>query len=253
MIGAVVKRKSATQWAVVLAGGSGTRLAGLYKHCAKPFIPVAGKPFIEWVLSRLADLGVTHVAVALGHRWDTAEYYLKHRAADGLTIRTVCETKPLGTAGALLNAMTVVPEEVDTLVVANGDALIYGNLNSARSRMLEEPALDGVLCSVRLADAAAYRTLTVDHDGLLRSIRRKQPGGGLVNGGLYVMRRSAIAQIRKLGATALEREALPKLIAQGSRWAVHVAAGPLLHIDTREQLAASEAELWRRQRMKKTA
>ena len=62
MILANTNRKLPTTWAVVLAGGRGTRMGGLYKHCPKPFIPVAGRPFIEWVLQQLDNLGVTHVA-----------------------------------------------------------------------------------------------------------------------------------------------------------------------------------------------
>jgi NDP-sugar pyrophosphorylase family protein len=253
MVGTVSKTKTSAAWAVVLAGGSGSRLGGLYRHCAKPFIPVAGMPFIEWVLARLDELGATHIVVALGHRWDTAEYYLTRRVADGLTIRTVRETKPLGTAGALVNAFSQVPVDVEQIVVANGDALIYGNLKSMYARMAEEPALDGVIGCARLDDASGYRTLHIDHDGHVRSIRRKQPGPGLVHGGLYVMRRSAVLRIRQLGVAALEREALPKLLAAGSRWAVHVASGPLLNIDTREQLEAAEAELLRKPRAKKAS
>lgn len=247
------KKKSSPLWAVVLAGGAGTRMQGLYKHCPKPFIPVAGRPFIEWVFDRLATLEVTDVAAALGHRSDTAEYYLAKRRPIGPRIHTIRESKPLGTAGALLHAAETIPSELQTLVVANGDAVAFGDLLGAKQRLESEPKLDGILCAVSVANAAPFRTLRIDDAGILREFRKKQPGPGLVHGGLYLMRRSMLEAIRKLNVTALEREALPKLLAAGLTWGVHLAAGPLLNIDTPEQLTAAEGELLRRTMLRRAS
>lgn len=246
MIGTDRKKKSSTTWAVVLAGGAGTRLQGLYKHCPKPFIPVAGKPFIEWVFARLATLEVTNIAVAIGHRSDTAEYYLSRRVPAWPPVKIVRESRPLGTAGALLRAADELPADMQTFVVANGDAIVFGDLLGAKRRLEAEPELDGVLCAAHAPDASSFRTLRIDDAGMLREFRKKQPGPGLVNGGLYVMRRRVLAQLGALDATALEREALPKLLAAGGRWGVHLATGPLLNIDTPEQLQAAETELMSR-------
>lgn len=253
MIGTDRKKKSSTTWAVVLAGGAGTRLQGLYKHCPKPFIPVAGKPFIEWVFARLATLEVTNVAVAIGHRSDTAEYYLTKRGPTWPPVKIVRETKPLGTAGALLYAADTLPADIQTLVVANGDAVVFGDLLGAKRRLEAEPELDGVLCAAHAPDAAKFRTLRIDDAGLLREFRKKQPGPGLVNGGVYVMRRRVLSKINELNVAALEREALPKLLATGGRWGVHLATGPLLNIDTPEQLHAAEAELMSRMAIRRAS
>lgn len=246
MMGTDRKKKSLSTWAVVLAGGAGTRLQGLYKHCPKPFIPVAGKPFIEWVFQRLATLEVTNVAVAIGHRSDTAEYYLSKRGPAWPPVKIVRESRPLGTAGALLRAADELPADMQTFVVANGDAIVFGDLLGAKRRLEAEPELDGVLCAAHTRDASPFRTLHIDDAGMLRELRKKQAGPGLVNGGLYIMRRRVLAQLGALDVTALEREALPKLLAAGGRWGVHLATGPLLNIDTPEQLHAAEAELMSR-------
>ena len=54
--------------AVVLAGGFGTRVAHLLAGIPKPMVPVAGKPFLEWVVRCLARQGIRKAILSTGHR-----------------------------------------------------------------------------------------------------------------------------------------------------------------------------------------
>ena len=54
--------------AVVLAGGEGTRLRPLTNNLPKPVLPVANRPFLEYMLDHLRMAGVTRVIMALGYR-----------------------------------------------------------------------------------------------------------------------------------------------------------------------------------------
>ncbi|MBN8799731.1 MAG: NTP transferase domain-containing protein, partial [Stenotrophomonas nitritireducens] len=53
--------------AVVLAGGLGTRLRSVVSDVPKPLAPVAGRPFLAWLLDRLAGQGVRRVVLATGY------------------------------------------------------------------------------------------------------------------------------------------------------------------------------------------
>lgn len=237
-------------WAIVLAGGAGTRLGRAFRHCPKPFIPVAGKAFIERVVQRLATLGVTDVVVSLGYGAATAEYYLAHRHATGPSLHAVREPRPLGTAGGLVHAAERLPDDASIVVVANGDSIVFGDL-AASQRRLDDSTIDGVLCAVDVADAGDFGTLQTAGDDILRDFREKRPGRGLVNAGVYLLRRSTIDRLRQLGVASLEREAFPRLVADGARFAVHTVGGPLLDIGTPQRLADAEnyllhETLWRR-------
>lgn len=56
--------------ALVLAGGSGTRLRPLTHTSAKQLVPVANKPILFYVLEGIADAGVTDVGVIVGETAD---------------------------------------------------------------------------------------------------------------------------------------------------------------------------------------
>src|SRR3954471_2424918 len=86
--------------ALVLAGGEGTRLRPLTLTTPKPVMPLAGRPFLSFMLSWLARQGIDEALISLGYRADDVERVLgdDHR---GMRLRYVVEDEPLGTAGPL--------------------------------------------------------------------------------------------------------------------------------------------------------
>ena len=89
-----------TDEAVILAGGLGTRLRSVVGDLPKPLAPVAGRPFLAWLLDALADQGLRHVVLATGYRGEHVE------AAIGTAWRRAAlaysrERGPLGTGGSL--------------------------------------------------------------------------------------------------------------------------------------------------------
>ncbi len=61
--------------AVILAGGYGTRVQHLLPDVPKPMAPVAGKPFLEWIISYLKVQGITKVVISTGYRGELIEEY----------------------------------------------------------------------------------------------------------------------------------------------------------------------------------
>ena len=59
--------------AMILAAGLGTRMGALSRVCAKPALPVLGRPVVAWLLEWLARQGVTETAINLHHRPETIE------------------------------------------------------------------------------------------------------------------------------------------------------------------------------------
>ena len=62
--------------AFVLAGGAGTRLSPLTSYVPKGMIPIAGKPFIDYVITYLAGHGIRNIIMLLSD--EDSEVYRNH-------------------------------------------------------------------------------------------------------------------------------------------------------------------------------
>lgn len=183
------------QQAVFLIGGLGTRLGGLAEKMPKPLLPAGGKPFLEYLLAEAARRGFREVLLLAGHRSDAVFDYLERsRIAATLKISVeVCvEPHPLGTAGALVNARNRLADE---FLLINGDTWFDFNWRDlfAFGRDLE--------CSAAAALRSApggkrYETAVLDGQ-MIREIQMRDNAGdgGLIFGGVYYLRRDALANI----------------------------------------------------------
>src|ERR1035438_6482012 len=79
--------------AVVLAGGFGTRVAHLLPGVPKPMVPVAGKPFLEWVVRFLARQGIPKAILSTGHLADVVEEYFRTQPVRGAVTHCIAETR----------------------------------------------------------------------------------------------------------------------------------------------------------------
>ena len=86
--------------AIVLAGGLGTRLRTVVPDWPKPMAPVAGKPFLTYLLDYWIGQGIDHFVLSVGYRHEAIIDYFGD-SYHGVLIDYVIETEPLGTGGAL--------------------------------------------------------------------------------------------------------------------------------------------------------
>src|SRR5436309_4582196 len=84
--------------ALVLAGGEGTRLRPLTHTVPKPVMPLAGRPFLSFMLDWLGRHGVEDVVLSCGFGSDAVRRVLGD-IYQGMRLRYVIEDEPLGTAG----------------------------------------------------------------------------------------------------------------------------------------------------------
>jgi len=220
--------------AVLLAGGRGTRLRGVLPGVPKPFIPCAGRPFIEWVIAWFGDQGVRYFVVTLGHLADVAEAALTARPDDGARVTVVREPEPLGTGGALRFALPHT-EGASLVACTNADSLVLADLAPAW-RALLRPEIDGVMVGLEVEDASRFGTLATDADGYLTAFREKVPGRGVINAGVYIFKRAALTGLPARSPLSMEHDVFPGLLAEGRRVWVHCVSAPFLDIGTPESL-----------------
>ena len=140
----------------------------------KAMIPI-GRPFLDYVLSALADAGFTDVCLVIGpEHARVRDYYEREAKPKRLRIHFAIQEKPLGTANAVIAAEDFAG--ADTFVVINSDN--YYPLEALTAlHSLNEPAIVGFERSAltRLGNVPAERTsrfgaLDVDEEGFLRRI-----------------------------------------------------------------------------------
>ena len=114
--------------AIILAGGLGTRLRDAIPDLPKCMAPVAGRPFLFYVINYLRSQGVERFIFSLGYKHEIIEEYL-HAQFATLTYQCVIENDPLGTGGAIQLALSKATEK--NIAIANGDTLFKVNLPEA--------------------------------------------------------------------------------------------------------------------------
>jgi len=203
-------------------------------------VPVAGKPFLEWVVRCLARQGIRNVILSTGHLAEVVESHFRTQPVAGVVTRCIAETRPLGTAGGFLNAARLSGETPEAWLVVNGDSLVFANLPQAAAE-LGNPAVAGVLVGCAVADASRYGTLAIGPAADLCGFTEKRPGQGVINAGIYLLRDALLPQFPDRLPLSFEQQVFPRLVAQGFLLKVCAVEAPFLDIGTPESLRQAES------------
>ena len=212
--------------AVILAGGRGTRLRGAVPHLPKAMAPVGGKPFLEILLTLLADKGFRRIVLALGYMAGTIVSAFGHRFR-GMELCHEIEASPLGTGGAACRALRRC--HGDHAFVLNGDTYLDFDLDRLEGLWTREREPIIVACEV--ADTARYGRIDA-RDGVVRGFREKGVREkGLVSAGCYVFPTDLLEHRAGAGAFSLEADYLADAVTR-RRFRVFVSGGRFVDIGT---------------------
>ena len=177
--------------AIVLAGGFGTRLAHVVPDVCKPMAPVAGRPFLRFIMDQLVAAGVERAVVADGYRREQIEGFFG-AGYRGMDVVYSPEETPLLTGGAVKQAL--IRCEGGWVFVMNGDTWL--DVDFAAMEAAAEDAPEGVKVVVavkRMRGFERYGTVDVDAEGTITAFHEKRPcADGLINAGVYLVRRDAL-------------------------------------------------------------
>ncbi|MCS6805664.1 MAG: nucleotidyltransferase family protein [Blastocatellia bacterium] len=224
---------------LVLCGGLGTRLRAVIGERPKALAPIAGHPFLHYLLRYLQRQHVRDVVLCTGFGAAEIEAYCQDGRAWQLEIRYSCEDRPLGTAGAIKQAESYVRS--NPLCVLNGDSLVQADLSTLVQFHRAKQARM-TLCLVEVPSRARFGSVTLAADGTIISFGEKRhQQAGLINAGLYVMDQAVLQMIPPGSPLSLERDVLPRMI--GQRLYGLVAADPFIDIGTPETYTLAQSLL----------
>ncbi len=108
-------------FAVIQAGGAGTRLKTISGDLPKGMVEIGGKPILEWQLLNLKKSGITEIVILISKNGDSIIGHFGSGARLGLNIKYVVEESPLGTAGGLYYVKNMIR---DDFVLCFGDLML---------------------------------------------------------------------------------------------------------------------------------
>ena len=201
--------------ALVLAGGEGTRLRPLTLTVPKPVMPLAGRPFLAFMLEWLGRNGVHEALLSCGFLADRVERVLGSEH-EGVALRYVIEREPLGTAGPVRLAYDEGLLERRFLVL-NGDVLTDIDLTAQIARH-ERTGADATLALVAVEDPSGYGVVPTASGGAVEAFLEKSdlPPTDRINAGAYVLERDEVVPRIAAGrAVSFEREVFPEMVGEG--------------------------------------
>jgi D-glycero-alpha-D-manno-heptose 1-phosphate guanylyltransferase len=169
--------------AIVLAGGLGTRLRAAVPDLPKPLAPIAGRPFLTILLDRLVQQGCTRIILSIGYLSEKIVDVIGSRHG-GAGVDYVIENEPLGTGGALREALKSVRNKA--ALALNGDT--FAEIDIAALMHLQQTSGKPFAMSlVSVPDTSRFGRVIVEN-GLVTGFREKGTGGyGNINAGVYVL------------------------------------------------------------------
>jgi len=219
--------------ALVLAGGEGTRLRPLTYTTPKPVMPLAGRPFLSYMLDWAHSHGTDEVILSCGFMSDAVKHVLGD-IYDGMRLRYVVEEEPLGTAGPVRLAHDEGLLE-ERLFVLNGDVLTDIDL-TAELQQHEQTGARATLALYPVEDTSSYGVVPTAEDGQVEAFIEKGDGEvptNRINAGAYVIGRDVVERIPAGRAVSFEREVFPSLVGEGLYG--YDAAGYWIDIGTPER------------------
>lgn len=183
--------------AVIMAGGSGTRLRPLTCDIPKPMVPILNRPVMEHIINLLKREGIEEIAVTTYYLPRAIKEYFGNGEKWGVNLHYYHEESPLGTAGSVQNAADFLDE---TFVVISGDAVTDFNLNQAIS-FHQEMRAEATLVLTRVAFPLEYGVVITDENYKITSFLEKpawsQVFSDTINTGIYILEPSIFNYYKK--------------------------------------------------------
>ena len=196
---------------IILAGGLGTRLREAVPGLPKCMAPVAGRPFMYYVINYLLEQKVQHFIFSLGYMHDVIQEYINDEFPL-LDLQYSIEDEPLGTGGAI--KLACKKTSTDNILMLNGDTMYKIHVNKLLTFHTEYDAA----CTIALKpmhDFDRYGVVEINQQNYIQSFKEKQfYRSGLINGGAYALNMASFLSLSLPEKFSFEKDYLEKFHSQ---------------------------------------
>ncbi len=210
--------------AVLMAGGSGTRLRPLTCDLPKPMVPMLNRPIAEHIINLLKRHHITEIIATLYYLPDVMRDYFQDGSDFGVQMTyAVEEEQPLGTAGCVKNIQQWLD---DTFVTISGDAITDFDLQAAIAFHREKKS-KATLILTRVPNPVEFGVVITDKDGKIKRFLEKPSLSEIfsdtVNTGTYILEPEVLDYLPENEESDFSKDLFPLLLEKGEPMYGYVA------------------------------
>ncbi|MBE9054117.1 mannose-1-phosphate guanyltransferase [Nostocales cyanobacterium LEGE 11386] len=212
--------------AVLMAGGSGTRLRPLTCDLPKPMVPILNRPIAEHIINLLKRHQITEVIATLHYLPDVLRDYFQDGSDFGVQMTyAVEEDQPLGTAGCVKNIAELLDE---TFLVISGDSITDFNLKAA-IEFHKQKQSKATLVLTRVPNPVEFGVVITDEQGNINRFLEKPSTSEIfsdtVNTGIYILEPEVLEYLPFNTESDFSKDLFPLLLAKGEPMYGYIAQG----------------------------
>ncbi|NQT46476.1 MAG: hypothetical protein HQ593_03215 [Candidatus Omnitrophica bacterium] len=181
----------------------------------KPMAEIEGEPFLNILIDYAAGFGFRRFILGIGHKKDFIKNYYRENKTN-LDILFSEEDEPLGTAGAVKNAESIIKSE--PFIVMNGDSFCKIDFNRFIDFYFEREASVCIAAS-SMEGGGEFGEMVLDHEERIVSFNEKEEPKRLprhlINTGIYIMDRAIFGDIPEEKNISMEKEIFPNILQRG--------------------------------------
>ena len=247
--------------AIILCGGEGSRLRSVIGERQKTMTEVGQEPFLLNVIKHLKKYKITNVIFATGYKSHEVKDYFGNNYFFGVEVHYSEEKIALGTGGAIRNCLDKM--KYDYALVLNGDTLFKADLKKLEENFLKSNADMTIACK-EIDDKSRYGSIKISYSGVrtkgnkdigviisfdekstkeewiddteIRGKDKKNIYDLVINGGIYIIKKSLIETIPKGVKSSLEKDLIPNWITEGKLITAEVSDARFIDIGTPDSL-----------------
>ena len=212
--------------AVLMAGGSGTRLRPLTCDLPKPMVPILNRPIAEHIINLLKRNNITEIIATLYYLPDVMRDYFQDGSDFGVQMTyAVEEEQPLGTAGCVKNIQQWLD---DTFVTISGDAITDFDIQAAIAFHRQKKS-KATLILTRVPNPIEFGVVITDKDGKIDRFLEKPSSSEIfsdtVNTGTYILEPEVLDYLPENEESDFSKDLFPLLLEKGEPMYGYIAEG----------------------------
>lgn len=212
--------------AVLMAGGSGTRLRPLTCDLPKPMVPILNRPIAEHIINLLKRHQITEVIATLHYLPDVMRDYFQDGSDFGIQMTyAVEEDQPLGTAGCVKNIAELLDQ---TFLVISGDSITDFDL-SAAIEFHKQKKSKATLILTRVPNPVEFGVVITDENQRISRFLEKPSSSEIfsdtVNTGTYILEPEVLEYLPENQEVDFSKELFPLLLEKDEPMYGYIAGG----------------------------
>ncbi|MFG2678582.1 glucose-1-phosphate thymidylyltransferase [Streptomyces sp. NPDC048392] len=187
--------------ALILAGGTGSRMRPITHTAAKQLVPVANKPILFYAIESLVAAGATEIGMIVGETHREIRDAVGDGSRFGATVTYLPQDRPRGLAHAVLISREFLGE--DDFVMYLGDNVLTGGITDVVRGFREERPDAGILLT-KVTDPSAFGVVETDAEGRVVRLEEKpaRPRSDLALVGVYLFTPAIHEAVRAVAPSA---------------------------------------------------